>query len=105
MMTAVTKEQVFKRNDKVVAIADLPHVPRGTPGRVMYVAGMFWFRYHVEFDNGEVISSLDATQLMALDEWERQQYDEQQAARKAAREAAIEARRRQQQTATVGGTS
>ncbi len=66
----VTKQQVFKRHAKVVAAVDLPHVPAGTPGRVLYVAGVTWIRYHVLFDNGESLSSLDATQLTDRDEWD-----------------------------------
>jgi hypothetical protein len=85
MVAIISKEQVFKRHQKVVAAVDLPHVPQGTPGRVLYVAGVTWIRYHVGFENGETISSLDATQLMARQDWEEQQYQQQLAARKAAR--------------------
>jgi hypothetical protein len=84
----VTKEQMFKRHAKVVAVVDLPHVPAGTKGRVLYVAGVTWIRYHVLFENGESLSSLDATQLMGLDDWELQQYEQRQAARRAERAAA-----------------
>jgi hypothetical protein len=104
MMTAVTKELVFKRGDKVAAAVDLPHVPQGTKGRVLYVAGMTWFRYHVEFENGQVISSVDATLLTAADEWDRQQYEEKMAARAAAREAALAERRAQQKEAASAGS-
>jgi len=97
-MRDISTEQVFKRHDKVVASVDLPHVPAGTRGRVMYIAGVTWIRYHVLFDNGQGLSSIDATQLMALDEWERKEYEERQAARKAARAAEIESR-----TQSVGG--
>ncbi|MEJ5254545.1 MAG: hypothetical protein WHS89_04275 [Acidimicrobiales bacterium] len=83
-MASVTKDQVFKRHQKVVAAVDLPGVPAGTPGRVLYVAGLTWIRYHVAFDNGRVLSSLDATQLMAREDWERKQYEERLAARRAA---------------------
>lgn len=83
-MASVTKQQVFKRHQKVVAAVDLPHVPAGTPGRVLYVAGLTWIRYHVAFDNGQVVSSLDATQLMSREDWERKQYEERMAARTAA---------------------
>jgi hypothetical protein len=88
----VTKEQRFTRRAKVVTTEDLPRVPRGTQGRVLYVTGVTWIRYHVLFDNGEGISSLDATQLMALEEWQQQQHEERQAERRAAREAAMAAR-------------
>jgi len=88
----VTKDQRFRRRAKVVAVEDLPRVPAGTQGRVLYVTGVTWIRYHVLFENGESISSLDATQLMALDEWQQQQYERRQAERRAAREAAMAAR-------------
>jgi hypothetical protein len=64
-----------------VASADLPKVPAGTPGRVLYVAGVTWFRYHVRFENGEFVSSLDATQLTAKDDWELAQYEARRAGR------------------------
>jgi hypothetical protein len=83
-MPTVTKEPVFRRHQKVVAAVDLPHVPAGTPGRVLYVAGVTWPRYHVRFDNGEVVSSLDATQLADRRDWERQQYERRRAARSGA---------------------
>jgi hypothetical protein len=82
-MATATKEQVFDRHQKVVAAVDLPHVPAGTPGRVLYVAGVTWFRYHVRFDNGEILSSLDATQLADRKDWEAARADEELEARKA----------------------
>lgn len=86
----VTKDQRFKRHQKVVAAVDLPGVPQGTAGRVLYVAGVTWIRYHVAFDNGEALNAVDATQLMSRDDWAQKQYDEQVAARKAKRAAALE---------------
>jgi hypothetical protein len=101
-LSPVTKTQVFKRHDKVVAAVDLPHIPKGTQGRVLYVAGVTWIRYHVLFDNEESLSSLDAEQLMALDDWRLKQYEERQAERKAARAAALEAQR---QGRPIGGAT
>jgi hypothetical protein len=74
---------VFGRHQKVVAAVDLPHVPVGTPGKVLYVAGVTWFRYHVRFDNGEIVSSLDATQLEDRDAWEQARAEEELEARRA----------------------
>ena len=91
-LSPVTTEQVFKRHAKVVAAVDLPHVPKGTPGKVLYVNGVSWIRYHVLFENGQAISSLDAEQLVALDEWQKKQYEERQAARRAERAAALQRR-------------
>jgi hypothetical protein len=92
-MRDITTEQVFDRHAKVVAAVDLPHIPKGTQGRVLHVAGVTWIRYHVLFENEESLSSLDAEQLMALDDWNEMQYEQRQAERKAARAAALEAQR------------
>jgi hypothetical protein len=81
----VTTQQVFKRHAKVVTTGDLPRVPLGTPGRVLYVAGVTWIRYHVLFENGQSVSSLDATLLMGRDDWDKKVYEERQAARRAQR--------------------
>lgn len=92
-MATATKEQVFKRHQKVVAAVDLPHVPAGTPGKVLYVAGVTWFRYHVRFDDGAVLSSLDATQLEDRTAWDRARAEEElDAARAEARARAAERR-------------
>lgn len=105
-MTTVTKEQVFKSRQKVVAAVDLPHVPAGTKGRILHAVGVTWFRYHVEFDNGEYIGSLDATQLMSVEDWEQKQYEEREAARRAerqARRAQAQQPQQPQAAATAGG--
>jgi hypothetical protein len=88
----ITKDQVFARHAKVVAAVDLPHVPAGTKGKVLYVAGVTWIRYHVLFENGQGISTLDASQLMALDEWERRDDERRREQRRAERQAALAAR-------------
>ncbi len=62
-MPAATTDFVFTRHQKVKAAEDLPNVPAGTPGKVLYSVGLTWIRYHVLFDNDVYISSLDATQL------------------------------------------
>lgn len=80
MTTTATKEQVFRRHQKVVAAVDLPGVPAGTPGKVLYVAGVTWFRYHVRFENDQFISSLDATLLTSRADWELEQYQARRAA-------------------------
>ena len=64
MPTPISTEKVFRRHQKVVAAVDLPGVPMGTPGKVYYVAGVTWIRYHVLFENGLEVSSLDAAQLV-----------------------------------------
>jgi hypothetical protein len=84
-MKGISTQQVFNRHARVVARVDLPRIPAGTPGRVMYVAGVTWIRYHVLFDNGESMSSVDATQLMGLGDWQTKEFEERKAARKLAR--------------------
>lgn len=64
-MTTASTEFVFKRHQKIKAAVDLPGVPAGTAGKILYVVGLTWIRYHVLFDNGVDISSVDATQLEA----------------------------------------
>jgi hypothetical protein len=107
-MTSVTREPVFKRHQKVVAAVDLPFVPAGTKGRIMHPVGVTWFRYHVEFETGRVVSSLDAAQLMTVDDWERKQQEQREAERQAKREERRKQLKQQQQeqaqAATMGGT-
>lgn len=50
----------FKHHQKVVAVEDLPGVPAGTPGRVIFTNGLTWVRYRVRFENGVELGSLDA---------------------------------------------
>lgn len=83
-MATTTQEQVFKRHQKVVAAEDLPFVPAGTRGKVLYVAGVTWIRYHVRFENGRFVSSVDARALATPDDWA----DRRDAAERATREAA-----------------
>jgi hypothetical protein len=102
-MATATKEQVFERHQKVVAAVDLPHVPQGTPGKVLYVAGVTWFRYHVRFDNGEIMSSLDATELADRKEWEQARAEEELEARRAEARARAEEQRAAARPAASGG--
>jgi hypothetical protein len=73
MAPSISTEKVFKRHQKVVAAVDLPGVPAGTPGKVYYVAGVTWIRYHVLFENGFEISNLDASQLADRKQWKADQ--------------------------------
>jgi len=63
---------VLKRKSKVRAFTPLPGVPEGTPGKVALVNGWDpWIRYHVMFDNGVSIGSLNREHLVPA-----KQYDE-----------------------------
>lgn len=54
----------LKRKSKVVAFDDLPGVPEGTAGKIALVGGWDkWIRYHVMFDNGVSIGSLNREHL------------------------------------------
>jgi hypothetical protein len=53
----------LKRRERVVATADLPGVPAGTPGRVLEEVGLTWYRYFVAFDNGVELSTIDRSAL------------------------------------------
>lgn len=57
----------FRRWTPVISIKDLRDVPAGTKGKVLMPVGFTWIRYHVLFDNGVEVSSLDETSI-ALDE-------------------------------------
>lgn len=60
----IGNDDVLKRKSKVVAFDDLPGVPEGTPGKVFLVGGWDkWIRYHVQFDNGVHIGSLNREHL------------------------------------------
>ena len=82
-----TTESDYKRHQKVVAAVDLRDVPAGTPGRIMYVAGVTWIRYRVQFENGVELGSLDGAVLLPREEWEERQRQAARAARQAEQEA------------------
>lgn len=73
---------VLKRKSKVRAFTPLPGVPEGTPGRVALVNGWDpWIRYHVMFDNGVNLGSVNREHLVPA-----KQYDEMVAKRRHALE-------------------
>lgn len=67
---ASNDDGTLRRHERVVAAADLPGVPAGTPGKVILVDGITWIRYRVLFENGIDIGSLDRSVLARPDEWE-----------------------------------
>ena len=58
MSTTISTETDFRRRQKVVAVVDLPGVPAGTFGKVWFVSGVTWIRYHVAFENGEELANV-----------------------------------------------
>lgn len=85
MAPTISTTREFRRRQKIAAAVDLPGVPAGTPGKVWYVAGVTWIRYHVVFDNGVELSNVDGAQIV-----DRKRYA---AAAAEAERAAIEADR------------
>jgi hypothetical protein len=63
------KKDQLKRKTKVVSLADMRGVPRGTTGRVTMVSGLSWIRYFVDFDNGVSVPSVDRSMLATPAEW------------------------------------
>ena len=63
-MSPISTERIFRRRQKVVAAVDLPGVPAGTDGKVWFVSGVTWIRYHVMFDNGVEIANVDGGDLV-----------------------------------------
>lgn len=90
---------VLKRKSKVRAFTALPGVPEGTPGKVALVNGWDeWIRYHVMFDNGANIGSLNREHLVPA-----KQYDEMAAKRRQALESGAFDRAAVADTAAEGG--
>ncbi|HEY1116714.1 MAG TPA: hypothetical protein VGE43_03355 [Acidimicrobiales bacterium] len=90
---------VLKRKSKVRAFTALPGVPEGTPGKVALVNGWDeWIRYHVMFDNGVSIGSLNREHLVPA-----KQYDEMAAKRHQALESGVFDRAAVADTAAEGG--
>ena len=69
MALPISTERVFRRRQKIVAIVDLPGVPPGTFGKVWFVSGVTWIRYHVKFENGEELANVDASSLQDRKAW------------------------------------
>ncbi len=93
MGTTISTEKVFRRRQKVVAAVDMPGVPAGTFGKVWFVSGITWIRYHVAFENGEEIANVDAAQLVDRKKWTADQAGTEAIAREAALATEREARR------------
>ena len=64
--------ELLKRKSKVRAFTDLPGIPEGTAGKVALVGGWDpWIRYHVLFDNGVVLGSINRQHLVPAKDYER----------------------------------
>lgn len=75
----------LKRKSKVIAFDDLPGVPEGTKGKIALVGGWDrWIRYHVMFDNGVAIGSINREHLVPA-----KKYDEYKTLRTRALESGV----------------
>lgn len=93
MAAPISTTREFRRRQKVVAAVDLPGVPAGTPGKVWFVSGVTWIRYHVLFENGVEIANVDGSQITDRKVAMAQRAIDEQAALEAERAAAREAAR------------
>jgi hypothetical protein len=62
-------DAVLKPKERVVATEDMPGIPMGTTGRVIFPEGLTWIRYWVRFDNGVVRGTIDRSKLARPGEW------------------------------------
>ena len=65
----ISRDDTFRKREKVVAAVDFPGIPAGTPGKVTFVAGFDWIRYWVRFENGQTKGSINRKKLARPDEW------------------------------------
>jgi hypothetical protein len=61
--------ELLRPKERVVATVDMPGIPEGTAGKVIFPVGLTWIRYWVRFDNGVVRGSLDRKKLARPKEW------------------------------------
>jgi hypothetical protein len=95
----IGNDGVLKRKSKVRAFTPLPGVPEGTPGKVVLVNGWdLWIRYHVMFDNGVALGSINREHLVPT-----KQYDEMVDKRRHALESGAFDRAEAEEAAAEGG--
>ncbi|MEX1218535.1 MAG: hypothetical protein WEA11_08465 [Acidimicrobiales bacterium] len=73
MAPKISTKVMFRRRQKIAAAVDLPGVPAGTFGKVWFVSGVTWIRYHVAFDNGIEIANVDGAQIIDRKVWSAEQ--------------------------------
>jgi len=61
--------ELLKPKERVVATEDMPGIPMGTTGKVIFPEGLTWIRYWVRFDNGVVRGTLDRRKIARPNEW------------------------------------
>lgn len=90
MAPKISTEKLFRRRQKIAAAVDLPGVPAGTFGKVWFVSGVTWIRYHVAFDNGVELANVDGAELVDRKAWIAKQDELDRAALEVERAAARE---------------
>jgi len=93
MAPKISTEKMFKRRQKVVAAVDLPGAPAGTPGKVWFVSGITWIRYHVVFENGTDLANVDGAQLTDLKAFRQSELDAERVRDDAERAVSLQAAR------------
>jgi hypothetical protein len=89
----------LKRKSKVRAFTPLPGIPEGTQGKVVLVNGWDpWIRYHVMFENGATLGSINREHLVPA-----KQYDEMADERRRALESGVFDQAEAEEAAADGG--
>lgn len=65
-----TADAPLRPHERVTLTRDIRGVPEGTGGVVKVANGLTWARYWVQFDNGEWVGSVSATDLVREGDWE-----------------------------------
>ena len=63
-------KNVLKARDRVTLTRDIRDVPEGTHGVIKVANGLTWARYWVEFDNGNWVGSVSASDLVREGDYE-----------------------------------
>ena len=88
MAKTVDLSSRIKSGAKVRATVDLPGVPKGTKGKVAMSNGITWLRYWVRFDNGELVSHVDHSDIVISRAWDQFFAEQERAEAEAAAAAA-----------------
>ncbi len=88
MAKTIDLQQRIRAGAKVKATVDLPNVPKGTEGKVALSNGVTWLRYWVRFENGELLSHVDHSDIVQSRAWDQFFWQQERDAEAAAAAAA-----------------
>lgn len=88
MAKTIDLQQRIRAGAKVKATVDLPNVPKGTQGKVALSNGVTWLRYWVRFENGELLSHIDHSDIVQSRAWDQFFWQQERDAEAAAAAAA-----------------